>query len=590
MIRKSLQIIALLAALVSSGMAEWKQESFPVKGGWNAIYPFIDASHVPLDELLESYPQVVEIWRWQPQRRDARAIDLGNIPESGIEWAVWRRGDPTNSTFSRLRPNFGYLIKVEGADFTLGLKGRAVQPRVFWRNDGLNLVGFPAKRSSSLDFSSYLEPFLPALGNVDIRKYVGGELGVSNPRKVAPNLDSIERGKAYWIQASEFSRYYGPLEIAVQQGDSLDFGSQSNRLKVKFTNLTDEPLPVTLSLEDSADPPVEPGFVGPVVLSARPADADSPADLGEPLPFTVPANNSMLVEFEPDRQAMGGSAGQRYSSVLKIATDDQEIFLGVSAEKSSLAGLWVGTAMIDQVASVRKRYQRDAEGNTVYEQKTIDLGDGNEVTVPGAPKLEEDFTTPEDDEELPHTDRNYPLRLLVHVDSNGNATLLSHVYQGILASEVTGNQVGLTLDESRLAPADLDSARRLSVAHLPLDTTARFSPEFGPGSVNTTTVNVAHDDPDNPFIHAYHPDHDNLNSRFDGSLGADAKDAESYGITRTVRLQVDATGEGPAWGNSLLTGIYREDIDGVHKDTLRSRGIFALRKVSNIPEIPEITE
>ncbi|HCN78543.1 MAG TPA: hypothetical protein DIT13_15280 [Verrucomicrobiales bacterium] len=68
------------SAAAAGALAEWRTESFALKAGWNAIYPHVDSSHATLDTLLAAYPDVHEVWRWQPERVDPREPGDVNAP------------------------------------------------------------------------------------------------------------------------------------------------------------------------------------------------------------------------------------------------------------------------------------------------------------------------------------------------------------------------------------------------------------------------------------------------------------------------------------------------------------------------------
>jgi len=177
------------------------------------------------------------------------------------------------------------------------------------------------------------------------------------------------------------------------------------------------------------------------------------------------------------------------------------------------------------------------------------------------------------------TARNPPLRVLLHVDDGGTARLLSQVFVGKLA----GGADGLCTKESGLSAADRAGASRLVAAHLPLDRVlASGSGAVALGQTLVRTVTIPFDDDTNPFVHRYHPDHDNKNAR-GVPVGAGV---ESFGITRTISFLftptppagVSATG----WGSSSLGGSYTEVIRGLHKQNLTVSGTFVLRRASEI--------
>jgi len=85
----------------------------------------------------------------------------------------------------------------------------------------------------------------------------------------------------------------------------------------------------------------------------------------------------------------------------------------------------------------------------------------------------------------------------------------------------------------------------------------------------------------NPFVHRYHPDHDNLDARFEQQL---PEGRESFSVTRQVTLEftgIDPLGlNPPGWGSSELGGNYRETIHGLHRNDLRIAGTFRLVRIT----------
>jgi len=576
-------VLLLFLGALSTGVAlgGWRTERFPLKAGWNAFYLFVDASESTLSEVLASETDVVEVWRWQPAAlgqgllSDDEAVAL-NVDE----WAKWERADVANATFQRFRANYAYLVRLrDGApDRTLAIKGRAVAPRLRWQTSGLNLLGFPTDPAAPPEFGGFFAGTGLFNPTTAVLEYRGGPLVEgTNPRQV-PNVARapVTRGKAYWIDTAAFSRYQAPVRVAIGfGGDGLDFGVRSGISRVMLTNESPDPVVVTLAPENS-ESPVDPGSgvqVGsPVPLRRRVFDAGTQAFVSVPLvgptTITVPAGETEAVSLFVDRPALGGAAGAERASLLKVSAPGQLAYLPVSATRTSPAGLWIGEAVIDQVGSQLVSYQRDTEGNTIFDPES------------GLPAIREDRRSDEADAELPGTSGSYTLRLLLHVGSGGAVTFLSEVFMG--TSAASGETI-LATDESLLDASALDTARRLSVAHLPLDVALDAGTGLAPGSVlGPLVLTTGPDEPTNPFKHNYHPDHDNLDPRFRNRL---ATGTESFEITRRITLGVDAAAPDGAplgWGSELLTGSYRETITGTHKDALLTRGRFALRKVSDI--------
>lgn len=110
-------LLPVFAIVLSPLYAQWVQETYSLKGGWNAIYVHGDASYITLDDLLTgpAGSQVEEVWRWN---KNSTAVQFTESPQTQSqgtpEWSVWRRSDPQSSTLLHLSPRAGYLIKCAG--------------------------------------------------------------------------------------------------------------------------------------------------------------------------------------------------------------------------------------------------------------------------------------------------------------------------------------------------------------------------------------------------------------------------------------------------------------------------------------------
>ncbi len=556
--------IAILSAQ-DHARAQWKTETFTAKEKWSAFFPLVDASDLTLDDIFASYPDVKQVWRWNPDAGDTYVLD--GRPVQGADWSVWKKGFPADSTMTRLLPNHGYLIKVKNGagDVTFTIKGKAVMPEVTWRNDGLNLVGFPAATSPAPTIENYLAASGQTGFNTEVRRYIGGV----NPLQANLSVDPLNRGQAYWISTRRYSDYYGPIKVQVSlSADGMHYGEQGTALRVLLTNRTDQEQTVTLTPE-SSETDRNGTAVSPVPLLERVFDDDTQnftfPSFDGPQTLTIAPGETIGKVVALDRGAMTGAPGTIFGSLLTV-TDGQglsRIHVPVSATVSGLGGLWVGEARINRVRNQLQEYLRDGNGNYVYDDV------GNRTLIGG-------------DIELNATAQTFPIRLLVHLDGTGNARLLSTVYAGVIDST---NTFGIATAQSALDPGYLADAMRLTSVHFPLDLDLGLTGSFAPSSTLGGTVTLNHDDAVSPFVHTYHPDHDNLDARFENNL---VSGFESYDVQRALTLTFDADDSAspdPSWGANVITGTYSETITGIHKETLDVEGPFRLRRLSEIDVI-----
>ena len=90
----------------------------------------------------------------------------------------------------------------------------------------------------------------------------------------------------------------------------------------------------------------------------------------------------------------------------------------------------------------------------------------------------------------------------------------------------------------------------------------------------------------NPFLHTYHPDHDNLDATFRAPLD---RGVESYGVRRQITLNFTAPAtdfDSLTKGASSLNGDYIEVVTVLGLNTASRqydvRGTFVLNRISDI--------
>jgi len=114
-----------------------------------------------------------------------------------------------------------------------------------------------------------------------------------------------------------------------------------------------------------------------------------------------------------------------------------------------------------------------------------------------------------------------------------------------------------------------------------------FTGSLQQGGSLTVNVPLSYDDQaSNPFLHTYHPDHDNLDAQF---TTAQARGIESYGVTRQITLSVTPPGNdfnSLTQGSQDLTGNYSELITfqarGSQTRQYNVLGTFSLKRISDI--------
>jgi hypothetical protein len=187
---KSLLLALGFLFTAATAHAQWQSTTYTLKGGWNSIYLHGDATHATPDELFAEHPEVLEVWRWNPNPTQVGFTTTPLIPSAGTpEWSTWVRGGGSNS-LGQLIGQTAYLAKCSGTvsdSHSLAIPQRILPPSASWVRNGANLMGFPSHLSGGgfPSVGSYFATFPAAIAsNVKIYKYVGGELGPGNPLQV----------------------------------------------------------------------------------------------------------------------------------------------------------------------------------------------------------------------------------------------------------------------------------------------------------------------------------------------------------------------------------------------------------------------
>lgn len=583
----------------ASSLAQWITQSFELKAGWNAVYLHVDASYATLSELIDVGPgnPIQEVWLWRADPTTSQFVENPKVPTtSGSQWYSWNRLLGPSSALQRLSGNAAYLVRVSSdvPTFTWNLKGKLLPPRYRWTTTGLNFVGFPTPASNPPSFESFLG-FAPDIQqSAEIFRYPGGNLGAGNPvRVLGLRTASVRRGEAFWIRSgSTFNRYFGPFELSLQDSRGVQFGDSLARYQIRIRNIVAQPLTVKLELRNSETPPTgQQAIVQAPPLLLR-GDFD-PARLGfshtnlaaGPQQWTLAPSGQLGSDLEVvlgiDRSSMTGNPGDLFAAVLRF-TDTfnlSQVDIPVSAVVASKAGLWVGQANVTEVGSFLTSYQRDSSG------KAVTGADGKHIATAV-------------NTNLGGVVRSFPLRLIIHNnEADKKKTLLQRVFYG--TGNVTNDFVTrwyvnpvVSWSETALKREEIVNAFRISAAHLPFTQTNRIwscEGELQQGTNLTATVVLDYDDSvSNPFIHIYHPDHDNLNATFDTRL---PQGYESYRVERQIILRVTppplSDFASLTSGSNSLLGEYEEALTLTGKPGevrhFNVRGGFSLSRITDIP-------
>ena len=553
-----LTLVSLIFA-APAAQAQWQSTTYTLKGGWNSIYLHGDASYATLDKLFDGNLEVLEVWRWNPNPTQVQFTTSPLLPSAGTpEWSRWVRDGASNSLAGMTGPA-AYLVKCSGTtadSYSVPIAYKPMPPNNSWVRSGANFIGFPSSKATGNfpAFASYFATFPAAIAsNAKIFKYIGGDLGANNPLQVfSTSSERLDRNQAYWFSSEVVGNFYAPVQISLSNSDGLAFGRRRSVITARVMNRTAAVMTVKINPVSSNSRPSsgQESITGPVPLTRRTFN-----DQGEWVETPIAAaydeviapNSSVELSFGIDRGLMVGAADALYASLLRFtdSANTFDILIPATARKSTLAGLWIGEALV-----------------TAVESKPLE-------------------------DAVKSTGSAFPLRYLIHVSDDGTARVLSQIFMGPMVA--APHDFGLCLSEAGLKADAKSYASRIVATHMPLDLALGTTGSFAIAGDLSCTIATPFDDPTNPFVHQYHPDHDNKSGQ-DSLLAGQ----ESYDVTRNVTFTFTEAppsgGSATGWGSSVIGGTYGEVVSGLHRDSvgvgtgdgLNLSGTFELRRASEL--------
>lgn len=602
-------ILVLVLVMLAAGQvsAQWTTQTIPLQPGWNAVHLQVQPEPADCDAAFAGIP-AESVWLWNRRYAPVQFIqDPATLVPTNANWLIYlppAHPDAGQTTLFRLTGGKCYLIRLPDTASPTNwvVHGRPVTTRTTWLTDSLNLVGFSVDAQSPPTYREFFGPSAAHSAAIFYRLRTDGYW----EQVPLPTVTRMTDGRAIWLKSLGSSTYQGPVDVMLEQRTGLEFGHVLNEQTLVIRNagtdtktlvvrqLASEPPPsgesfpplageVPLSYWYSSDTVpgvwtnlpatltrknVAPGAEWRLRLAVRRADMSSPPSTSSEL---EPLYQSLLEVTESAgtrRHVIPVSAyGMRRPPTAQVSSP--MAYAKGAATDVLHAGLWVGNVVINKV---------------------------------NQPTLASDPDTP-----LP-TAFEFQFRIVLHVDDSGQVRLLQKVLQmwknGTLKPDpddptkeivdVPGRFVLLT-DETRAAAysgATLRDGepvgRRFSTAAfsfrqpLPMSGFGDFGVD---GSKFIGTTILDYQDPLNPFVHRYHPDHNNLNESYDEANPL-PPGRESFTISRKITLQFTAGDpehlQLPGWGSSQLGGLYRETITGLHQAALNVEGTFRIHLASDV--------
>jgi hypothetical protein len=606
---------ALLGLFPCASQAQWLTQATTLRPGWNAVFLQVQPGDNACEAVFGGMP-VESVWAWNRRYSPVRYIqDADGLSADQADWLTYyppASGAAAATDLFAVHGGRAYLVKLGGTrEVPWELCGKPVVRAPQWVPDSFNLVALPVDASDPPSITAF---FAASAAHRNHRLHRLSAAGKWE-RVSDPGTTPLPAGEAVWVYCTTPSNYEAPLSVRFGQGGGLDFGRKLTETTLVLCNHTAAAKAVVLRLQPSEPPPDEasPFLAGPVPLSYYRIDGEHIgwAALEDSVTVTVAAAGELPVRLAVRRAGMAPfvapsgatmRSGVVYASILEVSDGEGVTFAvpvsseglvaygkapdGTLAAEDPRTGLWVGSVSVDYVSDPARQTPEPAP-------------------PPGQPYA---ANIPAGGE--------FQLRLIVHVDEALQARLLQQVTlmfqvgeygpdpvnDGLRVVTRPGRHVLIT-DEALLGQYSgaalrdgQEVGRRISTAAYAfprdpvsgsrpgtLDLMGAFpgapSTEFPPELSCSFTLD--HDDPVNPFKHRYHPDHDNLDERFERPK------TEAFDIQRTITLRFSDTDperpdNPPTWWDTEVGGWYEETVNGVHRASITVKGTFRLERVSRI--------
>jgi hypothetical protein len=597
---------ALGCWLLPAGLfAQWTTQTITLQPGWNAVFLEIQPAPRDCDTLFSGVP-VESVWSWNRQFSTVQYIqDPNSLLPGQPDWLTYlppaSANRPVSSLFTLLAEH-AYLVKLatNASPVTWTILGQPAPRGPAWLPDSFSLTGFHVDPSAPPTFQDFFASSPAQSGHAMLRLDSTGTWVPVNPAS-----DRMSPGVAYWVQSSGFSAYPGPLGIVFPQGRSLDYGLSLTEQTLTIQNPSRNARTVTISpLPSLAPPKGVAALAGSVPLSYW--RTVFPTNFGfqpltAPLTATIPAGGSWAIRLavrRPDMAAPPANPGPiepMYESLLQVNDGAGTLWL--------LPVTSQGRQSAAAAAAVRRQSRQTGRPKDNPPNTGADPHAGLWVGSAVINAVSEPANVVNNTNPTP-TAQGFSLRLLLHVDNSGQVRLLQKVLMmwqngtytnapnGVQATDQPGTYVLVTDDSliPRFSGAALRNgqpvARRFSSSNFAFDppiALAGAGAFGGSNSVFVCTNVLSYTNVLNPFVHQYHPDHDNYDDYHTTLL---AEGVECPTITRQITLQFTATDPNglamSGWGDNQVGGIYSETIIGLYSRPLYVQGTFRLSLTCNV--------
>jgi hypothetical protein len=540
--------------------------------GWNAIYLESTPTNAACADFFVGAP-VARVASYHSDAYSSTrqlADDGTEITQKPLSYYVWIPGDETASTMGVLVGGHVYMVYATNA-WSKTFYGVPAAPRQTYRATSgdaglMNLVGVSAGPDVSVAARKYFGegPFGTASG---VAYKIGGAK-TSAPSFLSLGVGSspkVQGGKAYAITATKDGDWPGVIGV---QGSGVAFGPDANYASIRVQNCGTTNHTFKFTVVRSDDSAATGEELPPISRSLPRVDAFSAqqyTNVEESAAWTVTLAPDEATEqvFSLDRSKL--EAGTEYGAILVIedmGASAMRVRVPIQVEASESAetakfpvGLWGGYIQMENVSR---------------------LDDPLPVKAGGTLKMS----------------------VMMHVAPDGAVKLLQRVAAG-----VDTNGTPRLFRELESVPPSVENARRYSTVMMSIDTPVVTNNTPGAfGDRLTFDWTIGERAADNPFRHAWHPDHDGKKADYSGPTPSGDNLAnyagiikpELWSITNRMEFSWHENNDPHAdvdfeWTPSEKTaGFVTWTVSGLTaKEPIRSVGVFVLQRLIKAAEVED---
>ena len=463
--------LGLLSTAGTAFSAASVVQDMALEPGWNAV--FLEVSPDDRDELTEDdraparvfdHPDIAMVWSLVDPENLSQFI---SSPEDlGFNDPSWRVYIPSGNPESLLTnlysvtPGQVYLVKLSGNQpVTLPVTGRPAFRNIQWQPNQYNLVGFYVDPAEPVSFNEFLNL---AGANVTIYQLNPAD---SQWQPVSPGT-AIEAGKGYWVFNDGSINQSGPVQLSATVRRGIRFPREVGVRQLALINRSG-------SGGSNIAFQVEPGVQLQYFAGYDSSDGTTPV-WNSLQGHSINAPNGQEVSLLIGAARSGLS--ETTEVTLTVSGLGARIRIPVTVEPlASQTGLWVGVVQLTKVTNINS--------------------DATDQLEPVAAPLQ--------------------MKLLLHVDQQGNTRLLKQVY--LLGNNVSG-ELALVTQDSRIGDFEALNITRREAMGYRLSTSAydfagdsvALNGTFSEGLMGT--ISITPDLPTHPMKHRYHRYHDDLDN------------------------------------------------------------------------------